>query len=409
MLGTICMESKHHAPYLDLAQLDFEKQDNFDIEVLICESLIDYCAQHNIVTECISNELHFINLDIVLRPTIMQLNSQSVLLCFELTSEQWDKSIIENSAGMGVDTAQALANALESFSSACLEGLLYMLSEQSCYESCTSTFMGHEHKWQVYLSDLVSIGEAPDIEEAQYYWDELKEMLLPRLGNQRFCYIKVFASKSFGSVFCECRIDNVLSNDVTQLLVKMTKHWSTQKFASHKMFFFLKQDENTVLPSDLFLPPKQKELNYQVNVALRLFGQCSSQEEYEQLPLQLQEIIPDKVLALELYYFLPEICTQIMLPEISFSDAISLFIGDNKPINIHIHQLTDYLPIYRALTNLMTDNPSDELKEAFKLCSFYSSAFNVINQVLNESPETKLTDLSGLTTCYFVPPSFEIR
>lgn len=403
------MESKHHAPYLDLAQLDFEKQDNFDIEVLICESLIDYCAQHNIVTECISNELHFINLDIVLRPTIMQLNSQSVLLCFELTSEQWDKSIIENSAGMGVDTAQALANALESFSSACLEGLLYMLSEQSCYESCTSTFMGHEHKWQVYLSDLVSIGEAPDIEEAQYYWDELKEMLLPRLGNQRFCYIKVFASKSFGSVFCECRIDNVLSNDVTQLLVKMTKHWSTQKFASHKMFFFLKQDENTVLPSDLFLPPKQKELNYQVNVALRLFGQCSTQEEYEQLPLQLQEIIPDKVLALELYYFLPEICTQLMLPEISFSDAISLFIGDNKPINIHIHQLTDYLPIYRALTNLMTDNPSDELKEAFKLCSFYSSAFNVINQVLNESPETKLTDLSGLTTCYFVPPSFEIR
>ena len=409
MLGTICMESKHHAPYLDLAQLDFEKQDNFDIEVLICESLIDYCAQHNIVTECISNELHFINLDIVLRPTIMQLNSQSVLLCFELTSEQWDKSIIENSAGMGVDTAQALANALESFSSACLEGLLYMLSEQSCYESCTSTFMGHEHKWQVYLSDLVSIGEAPDIEEAQYYWDELKEMLLPRLGNQRFCYIKVFASKSFGSVFCECRIDNVLSNDVTQLLVKMTKHWSTQKFASHKMFFFLKQDENTVLPSDLFLPPKQKELNYQVNVALRLFGQCSSQEEYEQLPLQLQEIIPDKVLALELYYFLPEICTQIMLPEISFSDEISLSIGDNEPINIHIHQLTDYLPIYRALTNLMTDNPSDELKEAFKLCSFYSSAFNVINQVLNESPETKLTDLSGLTTCYFVPPSFEIR
>ena len=403
------MESKHHAPYLDLAQLDFEKQDNFDIEVLICESLIDYCAQHNIVTECISNELHFINLDIVLRPTIMQLNSQSVLLCFELTSEHWDKSIIENSAGMGVDTAQALANALESFSSACLEGLLYMLSEQSCYESCTSTFMGHEHKWQVYLSDLVSIGEAPDIEEAQYYWDELKEMLLPRLGNQRFCYIKVFASKSFGSVFCECRIDNVLSNDVTQLLVKMTKHWSTQKFASHKMFFFLKQYENTVLPSDLFLPPKQKELNYQVNVALRLFGQCSTQEEYEQLPLQLQEIIPDKVLALELYYFLPEICTQIMLPEISFSDAISLFIGDNKPINIHIHQLTDYLPIYRALTNLMTDNPSDELKEAFKLCSFYSSAFNVINQVLNESPETKLTDLSGLTTCYFVPPSFEIR
>lgn len=409
MLGTICMESKHHAPYLDLAQLDFEKQDNFDIEVLICESLIDYCAQHNIVTECISNELHFINLDIVLRPTIMQLNSQSVLLCFELTSEQWDKSIIENSAGMGVDTAQALANALESFSSACLEGLLYMLSEQSCYESCTSTFMGHDHKWQVYLSDLVSIGEAPDIEEAQYYWDELKEMLLPRLGNQRFCYIKVFASKSFGSVFCECRIDNVLSNDVTQLLVKMTKHWSTQKFASHKMFFFLKQDENTVLPSDLFLPPKQKELNYQVNVALRLFGQCSTQEEYEQLPLQLQEIIPDKVLALELYYFLPEICTQLMLPEISFSDAISLFIGDNKPINIHIHQLTDYLPIYRALTNLMTDNPSDELKEAFKLCSFYSSAFNVINQVLNESPETKLTDLCGLTTCYFVPPSFEIR
>lgn len=403
------MESKHHAPYLDLAQLDFEKQDNFDIEVLICESLIDYCAQHNIVTECISNELHFINLDIVLRPTIMQLNSQSVLLCFELTSEQWDKSIIENSAGMGVDTAQALANALESFSSACLEGLLYMLSEQSCYESCTSTFMGHEHKWQVYLSDLVSIGEAPDIEEAQYYWDELKEMLLPRLGNQRFCYIKVFASKSFGSVFCECRIDNVLSNDVTQLLVKMTKHWSTQKFASHKMFFFLKQDENTVLPSDLFLPPKQKELNYQVNVALRQFGQCSSQEEYEQLPLQLQEIIPDKVLALELYYFLPEICTQLMLPEISFSDAISLSIGDNEPINIHIHQLTDYLPIYRALTNLMTDNPSDELKEAFKLCSFYSSAFNVINQVLNESPETKLTDLSGLTTCYFVPPSFEIR
>ena len=409
MLGTICMESKHHAPCLDLARLDFEKQDNFDIEVLICESLIDYCAQHNIVTECISNEVHFINLDIVLRPTIMQLNSQSVLLCFELTSDQWDKSIIENSAGMGVDTAQALANALESFSSACLEGMLYMLSEQSCYESCTSTFMGHEHKWQVYLSDLVSIGEAPDIEEAQYYWDELKEMLLARLGNQRFCYIKVFASKSFGSVFCECRIDNVLSNDVTQLLVKMTKNWSTQKFASHKMFFFLKQDENTVLPSDLFLPPKQKELNYQVNVALRLFGQCSSQEEYEQLPLQLQEIIPDKVLALELYYFLPEICTQMMLPEISFSDAISLSIGDNKPVNIHIHQLTDYLPIYRAITDLMTDNPSNELKEAFKLCSFYSSAFSVINKVLNESPETKLTDISSLTTCYFVPPSFEIR
>lgn len=403
------MDNKHHDPFLDLTQIDFEKHDNFDIEVLICESLIDYCAEHQIVSECISNELHLIEHDIVLRPSISQLNSQSVLLRFELSSPHWDKDIVENSAGMGVDTAQALANALESFSSACLEGLLYMLNGQSCYESYSSSFLGHEHKWKIYLSDLVSIGEAPDIEEAQYYWDELKEMLLARLGNRSFSYIKVFASKSFGSVFCECRIDNVLSYDITKLLVEMTKKWSTEKFASHKMFFFLKQNEETINSGNYYLPPKQKDLNYQVNVVLRLFGQCTSEEDYTQLPNQIKEVVTDPILANELYYFLPEICAQSIFQDLGFTDEVQIHIGENKPIKLYFHQITDYLPIYRTITDLMSNQHDKDILEAYKICALCSASFNLISSVLDEHPETNLTDIIYVATKYKVPADFVIR
>ena len=389
--------------------LDFNKLDHFDLEVIICNTLREYCSALGFAAKRENNELLFGEYNLILRPTIAQLNKQSVLLRFEMLSDNWDKSIIENSAGMGADTARALSNALESFTSACLEGLLAMISQKNSYETCTSSFLGHEHQWKVYLGDLVSVGEAPDIKEAQYYWEELKELILARLGNQRFCYIKVSASKSFGSVFCECRIDNIISHDMTKHLMEQTQNWPTEKFASHKMFFFLQQQPDTILPGPLFYAPEQRELSYQVNVALRLFSKCSCDEDYAELINLLKEVVPDPILAQELYYFLPEMCVRRLFNEISFSDQLTINISSQANLELTAHQLSDYMPIERALDEVLAGSQDQELLDGFKICAYYSSTYSLISHMLEDSPKAKITDLTELHSTFFTTDNFIIR
>ena len=389
--------------------LDFSHLDHLDLEILICHSLQQYTNDLGFNAQVQGSELHFIELAVILRPAIVQLNKQSVLLRFELSSEQWDKSIIENSAGIGVDTKRALSNALESFTSACLEGLLNMVKGQNSYETCTSCFLGHQHQWKVYLGDLVSVGQAPDIKEAQYYWEELKDLILARLGNQHFSYIKVTTSKSFGSVFGECRIDNIISHDMSEHLRELTAKWPTEQFASHKMFFFLRQQAETILPSTLFTHDRQQELNYQLNVVLRLFSKCSCEEDYEELPMLIKEVVSDPILAQELFCFLPEICLKRLFNEISFSDHITITIGDHERYELTCHQLSDYMPLERSLDEVLKDSQDPELLEGFKVCASFSPTYDLISHMIAHSPKAKLTELNKIHSSFFTTDSFKLR
>ena len=406
------MARNHAAEQLfDFFYGELKNLDNYDLECMICEYLVAYYEINGRKAQRNANILTFPELGITLAPSIGQRNNQSVLLRFEVSSEKWDKTVVENSAGMGSNQPESLSNAMESFTSAFLDGLLLMAEGGTCYERFDSYFAGHTHSWQVWLSDLVSIGEAPDIEEAQYYWEQLQDLIAERLGNQRFCVVKIFASRSFGSVTCECRIDGIISYELTEILEAMTRMWPTERFGSHKMFFFISQSPDTFIEGHNFSREYQKELDYLVNVVLRLYGQYCGPGEVEQLPDVINNLVEDHTLAEELCMLLPELCAQRKFAELSFSDAIALAIGrHDSPVLVFTHQMTDYMPICQALDKVLGKGTMPEdIKVAFDVCAQSSTIFKTITDILAKNPKAHLTDIKNLTLLLSASEAFVLR
>ena len=152
------MARNHAAEQLfDFFDGELKNLDNYDLECMICEYLVAYYEINGRKAQRNANILTFPELGITLAPSIGQRNNQSVLLRFEVSSEKWDKTVVENSAGMGSNQPESLSNAMESFTSAFLDGLLLMAEGGTCYERFDSYFAGHTHSWQVWLLSLIHI------------------------------------------------------------------------------------------------------------------------------------------------------------------------------------------------------------------------------------------------------------
>ncbi|MBS4784785.1 MAG: hypothetical protein KH009_01600 [Clostridiales bacterium] len=186
---------------------------------------------------------------LTLRPEVEQLQPNAVSLNFYLSSPDWDDPLFECSVALGADTHQALGLASGSFRFSFLQGIARMAAGEEPHEELDTTFAGAPHHWSVYLSNVVGLGNSPQLEGPQVYWNALRDGILRRLGNQKLCYVKVYGAKVNGEVTGECRIDDVKSEELSAVVAKLVESWEVEDFASHKMFFFLRQREDTILPN----------------------------------------------------------------------------------------------------------------------------------------------------------------
>lgn len=350
--------------------------------------------------------------NIVITPKIENLDNRCAVLNFYLDCPDWDEPLFECCAGVGQDANTAIGNAVGSFIFAFMHGI-YAMQTNSDPISIESEYAGAAHRWQVYKSDIVGIGDEIEPDFADY-WEILKDGIIKRLGNQRMCYVKVYAAKAVGkdgeSITGECRVNDVPSEELGALVAEVAAKMNVKQFASQKMFFFIKQSSQTLLPYP-YRMNKIPELREKVKTALETFLNAEESEKgYDDLLPDLVLALQDGPLAEECFMFLPEICAERAFgDQIQFSEQIQICIGGGeKTAVLYKNQLADFFTLGNLMFMVFDSGYfKDKTNDLYNKLIRCSSIGNAVYQVKSEGKEL---DGIKMTALLFNPsPKFELR
>lgn len=305
-------------------------------------------------------------------PFVSDLKEQIVNTGYYILSPEWDRVMYECSVAMGEDMKQALGMAQGGFMFGIMSAIKNMKTDEET-EELETEFAGSIHKWNVYLGDIVGMGEVPQEITTKMYWDKIKEGIAKRIGNQKLCYVKIYGSNiGDGNYIGECRINDVKIDELSNLVEEMVKTWGTTQFGSHKQFIMIQQKEDTILN----YPFSEEDIIAKTEIAMKLFEECETADEYEEFPELLEQAVGDKDLAWELYSFIPEICAQNAFEKIKCPETLLMRIAD-KDFEYYKTQLASYYTIlngvFRTLNKGVLKDTDKVYREYISVSSLYSA------------------------------------
>lgn len=346
--------------------------------------------------------------NMTIAPSIEQLDDRVAVINFHLFCPEWDEPLFECCAACAKDTDSAIGMAMGSFLFCFMQGITAMQQGDDPIK-VESSFAGYSHRWKLFESNNVGMGES--IGES-HFWDMLKEHIVKRLGNQKLCYIKVFASKAVGKsdvqVTGEVRINDIPSPELGKLVEQVASEWNIEQFSSQKQFFFLKQEPETMLSDRYYTAEQRAELADMMKLALEMFNACETDEQYDAMYVNLAQKLNDITLTEELLSFLPEIAAENAFSEMQFSEQIKISVGGGEPVEYYKSQLADYYTMHRTLFALLSSGVfGDETNNIYRKLIGYSSIYNCVRQM--EEKGSKLENCKLTSLLFNTSKDFEIR
>ncbi len=364
----------------------------------------------NTHTEVRGKKIYCTDWDIEITPEIESSDNRSAIINFYLNCPDWDEPLFECCAAMGSDQKTAVGSAVGSFLFAFMNGIAAM-EDNLEPTPVESEFAGKSHKWNVYTSDIVGMGENIPLDHKQY-WDALKDGIIKRLGNQRMTYVKVYACKAIGAdgkenITGECRVNDVPSEELGAVVYDIAAKFDVKQFCSQKQFFFIKQDSQTLLPYP-YRMNKITELREKVRMALEIFEKCETDEQYDALPGEIAAALRDAPLAEECFAFLPEICAERAFSEIQYSEQAQFAIGGSEPVTAYKSQLADFYPLGNLMFGIFDSGHfGKKTNDLFRKLVGYSATAHGIDSCLSGG---KTLDGVKMTALIFnMSPDFELR
>lgn len=331
-------------------------------------------------------------------PRIGKINEKNAVLNFTLYAPQWGRELFESSIGIADSPKQAIGVAIDSFLFTFVNAVSKMEAEgeKSADENIATIFTGKTRSWNVYFSDVAATGDAPEA-DSDIYWDRLKKPIIRRLGNQRLCYVKIYVAKSGGNISTECRVDSILSEELSMIAGKMAEQWKTDTFASHQMFFCIRQDDNTVTEYPYSGTEGKAKLKSKVKAAVDMLFAEAANHNYDSLLCKMKEKTGDDTLAAECLYFLPEICAENAFGQIKYAETVEIAIGERKEKSYYKNQLSDYWLLNNILFELFNEGAfGKETNEIFKMLVEKSAIKNAVLQLRQKDPNVKNITMSPL-------------
>ena len=357
-----------------------------------------------------SKSLYLPQIDMTITPEVQQIQNNNVGIGFNCYLGDKDKPLFEYSAGLAGDIKSAVGISLTTFLMTFMNGIDSMYNKIMPREF-TSEFAGREHKWNAYLSNVAGMGKKEDdsdIDVATFYWDILKDEIIKRLGNQKLVYVKVYAAKYPQETVGEVRIDNVAIPELGKIVEQHAAKWNTS-FASDKQFFFIEQDESTILPDPYEGTGGRAQIRSKMVDYLILFEGATTREKYSRLVDDAADRIGDRTLAQEFFSFLPEIAAMHALGgRLKFSDMAEFNFADDTTKRVYLSQLSDYTKIDLCLGDILSKGDfGDETDKVWKDLLGMSSVCNMVEKV--KQGGSRLEDLSPVKMIFNVSEGFELR
>lgn len=339
-------------------------------------------------------------------PQVEQISQRGAVVNLWLEAPQWGKRLFECSVGMGSSPSQALGLSASSFIFSFLEGVMRMEDRVEPRELET-LFDGKAHRWELYPSNIVGLGSAPQ-PEGQVWWELLGEDIQRRLGNQRVCYVKIYGAKVDGQVTGECRVDDIKSEELSAKVAQAVERRPAGQFASQKQFFFIRQQEETILPYPYEGAEGERRLRSALGEAVRMFMACRTEEDYDQYSQRLGERIGDETLADECLTFLPELCAANAFPQLQAAETVEICREGRPPETVYKNQLADYYPLWTLLLQLFQEEELGADPDAiYREYVGYSSTCNVVRQM--EQQGSRLEDCRLASLLCQMGSGFQLR
>ncbi len=339
-------------------------------------------------------------------PQVEQISQRGAVVNLWLEAPQWGKRLFECSVGVGSAPSQALGLSASSFIFSFLEGVMRMEDRVEPRELET-LFDGKAHRWELYPSNIVGLGSAPQ-PEGQVWWELLGEDIQRRLGNQRVCYVKIYGAKVDGQVTGECRVDDIKSEELSAKVAQAVERWPAGQFASQKQFFFIRQQEETILPYPYEGAEGERRLRSALGEAVRMFMACRTEEDYDQYSQRLGERIGDETLADECLTFLPELCAANAFPQLQAAETVEICREGRPPETVYKNQLADYYPLWTLLLQLFQEEELGADPDAiYREYVGYSSTCNVVRQM--EQQGSRLEDCRLASLLCQMGSGFQLR
>jgi len=363
-------------------------------------------------TERRENQLYLPEIDVTITPRVAQVHENNVGLEFYTHIGKYDRTIYEWCTGWGTDVFISAGSATASFCFALMFGLRKMLSGEDP-ENFTTEFAGKRHEWKAYRGDMVTMGDPGEWAkklDADGYWDVLKEEIKKRLGNQRMVYVKVFAARYPDGIVGECRIDDVAIPELGRKVADLLQQSPSDKTFTNKQFFFIVQNEETVIPSPFDGPAGRDQLEKIVVDYLKLFRQSKTEELYSRLSEEAEKITGDPVLANECVFFLPEICAIHALidkfdGQYEVSDRV-IFNMEDGPHAVYVSQLMDYDRLDQCICGILQKGLfGDQTKDLYYELLGCSS----ITKLLAEVKKKEVREPKPFTIYYNMGKGFALR
>ncbi len=341
------------------------------------------------------------NLDIY--PEITELKEDSVIVNFNLECPDWDRDIVEVGASKGPNPAVALNVVCSSFMLSLVSAINLMMKKEKALKM-ESDFAGQKHQWNVYRGNVLSGGDAQKIRDFNLYWDALKDELVKRIGNQKLCYVKIFAARNGDTINAECRINDVRIPSLSKIVGNIVKGWDIEGYGIQRQFILFQQEESTTQP----YPFDQETLEDYTREAMKLFANVRSAEDAKALPERMLELCEgDKTLAKELQLYLPMAAAENVYKQLIHPETLTFDMA-GKQVTVYRSQLASYHTIQKALFWALQHNVfGEETNRVYQSMVVASPLFHFMQK--NAKEGKGMQGGMGVSLTINVDDSFQLR
>ncbi|MCL1923588.1 MAG: DUF6348 family protein [Propionibacteriaceae bacterium] len=279
-----------------------------------------------------------------------------------LDHPDWDRTFFETASAYGFTEEEAISQTILNTYLRVFQ-LIDHLGTSTPDERVATTFAGNRHAWSLWCGYITTSGESvPDIpSDGAPYYTLLRPEILARLGNQKVAHVKITAGRQGNQIVAEVRMNNIISPEMSDLLsAHIAATWPDYAEVIHKQLIWIKQDEDTYLPTDRRYSDVKKQLIVCAKVFQDMWispGDKYDKAEYERLVIERSH---DRSLGLELVSLLPEIAAQQLYPHIRVSENVVLHC-DGVDVAINIHQLSSYAHVCEALDSTWCEEVNEEV------------------------------------------------
>ena len=370
---------------------------------------ISSILSNDIENEIIEGSIVIKKWNIFINAYVDTVTDKSAVINYYISSPNWDRNIFECCASAGKDTNTAAGLANGSFAYGIMTGIKAM-NEGKILDEVETEFAGKTHKWKVYTSNLVNIGNnSQNPKNVNTYWNMFKDDILKRIGNQKICYIKIYGAKARDNYSVgELRINDVNIPELANKMNEYVKTWGETDFLSDKQFFFLVQDDETYTP----YPYSNEEiLNFVQQYANIVLNADETEDYYDKLGDLAENLTKDYSLASDLFLFLPEICADNEFYNELHSGELVNFHFKTKNCSVYKTQLHTYHLLNNYLFSLFNSGAfNGKENEIYAKFINMSAGYNIYSQIKAdyEKKNQKLENLEVYIS-FNVDDDYEIR